>query len=60
MSISVYDFVLIRKDVRQKQGRWTIEDDIRMDMLEAGYNPASRLDIEEYWKEIFGEDENEI
>ena len=54
MPILVYDFASIRKDVRQKQGRWTMEDDIRMDMLEAGYNPASRLDIEEYWQEIFG------
>jgi|TARA_R110002020_G_scaffold280210_2_gene495963 hypothetical protein len=57
MPILVYDFASIRKDVRQKQGRWTMEDDIRMDMLEAGYNPASRLDIEEYWQEIFGENE---
>ncbi len=57
MPILVYDFATIRKDVRQKQGRWTMEDDIRMDMLEAGYNPASRLDIEEYWQEIFGENE---
>ena len=57
MPILVYDFASIRKYVRQKQGRWTMEDDIRMDMLEAGYNPASRLDIEEYWQEIFGENE---
>mgnify|MGYP003134058052 CR=1 FL=1 len=57
MPILVYDFASIRKDVRQRQGRWTMEDDIRMDMLEAGYNPASRLDIEEYWQEIFGENE---
>jgi len=57
MPILVYDFASIRKDVRQKQGRWTMEDDIRMDMLEAGYNPASRLDVEEYWQEIFGENE---
>ena len=56
MNTQVYDFLSARKAMLERQGRWTLEDDIKADMLACGYNPSSRKDIQEYWQEIFSEE----
>ena len=56
MPTVVYDFTSIRKEIKERQGMWTMEDDIRSDMLLAGYNPTDPKDIDDWWKDIFEEE----
>jgi len=48
----VYDFSTIREVILEKKGKWTVEDEVRLDMLENGYSPHSKADIEEYWNDL--------
>ena len=53
----VYDFSSIREVVMEKKGKWNIEEEVRLDMLECGLSPHSKKDIEEYWNDLL---ENEV
>tara|TARA_R100001530_G_scaffold23055_1_gene18948 strand:+ start:29 stop:223 length:195 start_codon:yes stop_codon:yes gene_type:complete len=48
----VYDFSTIREVVLERKGKWTVEDEVRLDMLENGYSPHNKADIEEYWNDL--------
>ena len=55
----VYDFSTIREVVLERKGRWTVEDEVRLDMLENGYSPHNKADIEEYWNDLLEDWKNE-
>lgn len=55
----VYDFSTIREVVLEKKGKWTVEDEVRLDMLENGYSPHNKADIEEYWNDLLEDWKNE-
>ena len=48
----VYDFTSIRSAVLEAKGTWTMEDQVRVDMLEEGLNPHSVSDVNLYWMDI--------
>ena len=55
----VYDFSTIREVVLERKGKWTVEDEVRLDMLENGYSPHNKEDIEEYWNDLLEDWKNE-
>ena len=55
----VYDFSTIREVVLERKGKWTVEDEVRLDMLENGYSPHNKADIEEYWNDLLEDWKNE-
>ena len=48
----VYDFTSIRSAVLESKGEWSMEDQVRIDMLEEGLNPHSVSDVNLYWMDI--------
>jgi hypothetical protein len=50
--VEIYNFRAIREDVLDKKGLLTMEDEVRVDMLERGLNPTSSKDIKEFWNII--------
>jgi hypothetical protein len=50
--VEIYNFRTIREDVLDKKGLLTVEDEVRVDMLERGLNPTSSKDIKEFWNII--------
>ena len=50
--VEIYNFRAIREDVLDKKGLLTVEDEVRVDMLERGLNPTSSKDIKEFWNII--------
>ena len=48
----VYDFTSIRSYILEEKGEWSMEDQVRVDMLEEGLNPHSIEDVHSYWKDI--------
>ena len=55
----VYDFSTIREVVLERKGKWTVEDEVRLDMLENGYSPHNKEDIEEYWNDLLEDWKNQ-
>ena len=48
----VYDFTSIRSAVLESKGELSMEDQVRIDMLEEGLNPHSVSDVNLYWMDI--------
>ena len=48
----VYDFTSIRSYILEEKGEWSMEDQVRIDMLEEGLNPHSVSDVNLYWRDI--------
>ena len=48
----VYDFNSIRSFILEEKGEWTMEDQVRIEMLEEGLNPTSVSDINKFWYNI--------
>ena len=55
----VYDFSSIREVVLERKGQWTIEDEVRLDLLENGYSPHNKQDIDAYWQDLLEDWSNE-
>jgi predicted nuclease of restriction endonuclease-like (RecB) superfamily len=49
---AVYDFTGIRSSILESKGEWSLEDQVRVDMLELGLNPHLVEDVNIYWTDV--------
>ncbi len=51
ITCDVYDFTSIREAILEAKGKLSLEDEVRVEMLEDGLNPHNPTDINLFWKE---------
>jgi hypothetical protein len=50
--VEFYNFRAIREAILEKKNKLTLEEIVRSDMMENGYNPVDKKDIHEFWSDL--------
>tara|TARA_R110000824_G_scaffold16999_7_gene69612 strand:- start:285 stop:464 length:180 start_codon:yes stop_codon:yes gene_type:complete len=50
--VEFYNFRAIREAILEKKNKLTLEEIVRSDMMESGYNPVDVKDIYNFWQDL--------